>query len=128
MKNKQKVILTVSAALIFIMLYFSGVLGFRISFGFKAINTEKEWRATFQYLSGKINGRLHMTANDSVIIISSELDKGSLDFYIYLNDNLIGNFKSDNTSDTILIKRDNAACRIQTIAKGAKGSFNIKVE
>lgn len=121
--------MVIGATLIFAILYFSGLLSSKVSFGFNAINTTAEWRASFKYLNGQINGKVHPTSDHTIILITSDLDKGSIEFYVYQNNELIEKIKSKNhLVDTIRNLNINSTYRIQARAKSAKGSFLIKVK
>lgn len=125
-KNPRSIIF---AVVVFVVLYLSGALSFKIALGSASTNTDKAWRASFKFLQGNMKGFLTPAHDRSNIIIKSNLAQGEIIFSIYdPDDHLIGRVRSNNQIDTIQNLKKTEVYRIEAAAKRAKGNFEIVIE
>lgn len=109
---------------------YSKYLKFRTRFGATTHNVSNRWYYKFDYLDGKIKGHFTAKYDDAILIRSSNLEKGIIEFQLYdSSNNLISTFSATNNTDTLRgVFEKGRKYKIRGIASKAKGHFDFKME
>jgi len=93
-------------------------------------NISNQWSCRFSYLNGGIQGRFTAKSDSAHLIHSSNLENGTIVFYLYNNKNtLLATFPANNTTDTIKgIFHKGERYKVNASVTKAKGRFDFKME
>jgi len=93
-------------------------------------NISNQWHCRFSYLNGGIQGRFTAKSDSAHLIHSSNLENGTIVFYLYNNKNtLLATFPANNTTDTIKgIFHKGKRYKVNASVAKAKGRFDFKME
>jgi len=98
--------------------------------GLSSSNISNKWHCKFSYLDGGVQGRFTAKRDSAQLIHSSNLENGTIVFYLYNNKNtLLITFPVNNTTDTIKgIFHKGERYKVSASVTKAKGRFDFKME
>ncbi|MDR2147050.1 MAG: hypothetical protein LBE91_11380 [Tannerella sp.] len=98
--------------------------------GLSRTNFSNQWRCKFRYLDGGIQGGFTAKSDSAQLIHSSNLENGTIVFYLYNSKNShLATFLANNTTDTIKgIFHKGERYKVNAFVSKAKGRFDFKME
>jgi len=127
-----------STVLLILLIIFSSRLFFgtdskrqgHVGTGLSRSNISNQWRCKFSYLDGGVQGRFTAKRDSAQLIYSSNLENGTIVFYLYNNKNtLLATFPANNTTDTIKgIFQKGERYKVSASVTKAKGRFDLRME
>ena len=124
-------VIMIASEIAFICYFFAGFMNFNsrsIQIETSSSNIRNEWHYKFHYLQGKVDGNFIAKKDDSNLIYSSDIEKGTINFELYNEkDSLLTSFQANNKTDTIknLAK---GYYKVKVMGKKAQGKFDMIVE
>lgn len=97
----------------------------------QSYNIANRWFYKFNYLNGEAQGKLTAKKDDARLILSSNLEEGTIIFNLYdSRDSLLVAFPANNTkTDTIkYVFNKGERYKIHAIAANAKGYFKFRMK